>query len=712
MAPPGRDQVRFAFQIGLDGQKALDAVLAASGTGFSPDGAEALADAVAPLWAGSRDRIAEVLAAATGPTALFVAARLAQQDGRRDEALAQFKALAAALPVPDAGVQIYIGRVATALGKMAEAVAAVRLGLSLDPSYGLHLKAEKLVRSLMRSPEWQPSRHLRLAILGTSTTALLAGPLVNACFRAGIAVELYQGAHGAWRQEILDPSSALHAFAPQAAILLVNSRDLALPPDGGRERMAEFCADLRHAWAELRVRHDCHIIQVGFDRPGEGAWGTLEDQLPQGRRRVVDDANRILADDPPPGVVFLHPGRAASLLGGAFVSEREWMRSRQYPAVEALPLLADLIVAQCRAFLGLSAKVLALDLDNTLWGGVIAEDGIAGIVLGPPDPMGEAYQALQDHALELKARGVILAVCSKNNVADAQLPFREHDAMRLRLDDVVVFRANWDDKAANLSEVARQLDLGLDSIVFLDDNPVERAWVRDRLPQVTVVEGGSDPWTMRAALERGFHFETVALTEDDRNRHGSYRARAELANLRQGGSTVEDFLADLGMTCHHGPVDTLTLSRTAQLIAKTNQFNLTTPRYSLGEVGDMAASSEWWCRWFRLADRFGDHGLTGLLFARRGETAWEIDTWLMSCRVLGRRMEDFMLGRLLAAAGDAGAVQVRARYLPTAKNAPVADLLPRLGFVAGGGEGEYVWDIARPAAPCPFIAEGGADAPC
>jgi FkbH-like protein len=360
--------------------------------------------------------------------------------------------------------------------------------------------------------------------------------------------------------------------------------------------------------------------------------------------------------------------------------------------------------------MGLSSKVLVVDLDNTLWGGIIGEDGLGGIRIGPPTPEGEAYQDLQRFLKELQERGVLLAVCSKNNPTDAESPFRSHADMILKLEDFVAFRASWQDKATGLRSIAEELSLGLDSFVFLDDNPLERAWVRTNLPQVIVPEGGCTPWSLLSSLQRGAYFEAIALTAEDLDRKVSYQSTAAIRVAGSSGVPLEDFLRGLHMQSAHGAVDATTVLRVAQLVNKTNQFNVTSRRYSADEVARMTASPHWWCHWFRLADRFGDHGLIGVLFARIERDAWFVDTWLMSCRVLGRRMEEFMCGQLLAAAEAAGARTVHGEYVRTEKNGMVSDLYPRMGFVPDGDEGRFRLDIGIHAPPqAPWI-EGKSDA--
>ena len=420
---------------------------------------------------------------------------------------------------------------------------------------------------------------------------------------------------------------------------------------------------------------------------------------------MIAVSNQALTADLPQGVSFVDANAVAAAIGEEYWSASEWHTAKQYPSAVALPRLADAICAHAAAALGLSAKVLAVDLDNTLWGGVIGEDLLAGIRIGPSTPEGEGYRELQQYLKEFQQRGVLLAVCSKNNLADAELPFLRHDDMLLKRDDFAAFVANWDDKPANLEHIANELSLGLESFVFLDDNPLERALVRSRLPQVTVPECGESPWEMLAALRRGLYFEAVTLTEEDRLRHAGYRGNAARAAAAETAPSLESFLSGLEMAARHGPVDAETLPRVAQLINKTNQFNLTIRRYTEDQVRAMASSPDWWCRWFRLADRFGDHGLIGVILAEKGPSQWRIDTWLMSCRVLGRRMEDFMCACLLSAACEEGATAVVGQYIPTEKNAVVESLYPQMGFAAHPESAQkYVFSLRDcPIHVCAFI---------
>jgi FkbH-like protein len=361
-----------------------------------------------------------------------------------------------------------------------------------------------------------------------------------------------------------------------------------------------------------------------------------------------------------------------------------WHKFKQHPANGALPMLGEECAAHIRAVLGLTRKVLVADLDNTLWNGVIGEDGLDGIGIGPDSPEGEAHAALQDYMLDLKARGILLAVASKNNPEDAHLPFERHPHMRLRLEDFAAFEANWNDKVSSIRAISKKLALGLDSFVFLDDNPLEREWVRSQLPQVAVVEpAGASVFHFVRALDHAKYFFALSLSKEDLGRAEQYRIEAARDSLRAASSSMGEFLAQLNMRAAAVPVSDSNISRVVQLINKTNQFNLTTRRYTEAQVRDIATNPAGWAGAFELSDRMGSYGLIGVVLAKpvgRDVQTWVIDTWLMSCRALGREMENFMFDQLMESARARGIRRIEGVYRPTAKNNLVAGLLERFGF--------------------------------
>jgi FkbH-like protein len=332
-----------------------------------------------------------------------------------------------------------------------------------------------------------------------------------------------------------------------------------------------------------------------------------------------------------------------------------------------------------RAVLGLSYKALVLDLDGVLWGGVVGEDGVAGILFGGSGA-GEAYREYQRYVKTLGERGILLAVCSKNNDADARAPFLLHPDRVLGLDDFAAFVANWEPKDENLRRIATELHISLDSIVFVDDNPIERELIRRRLPEVEVPEWPAEPAEFLHALDHGHYFEALALTAEDRGRSESVRTNVVRETLRETCGTLEEFLGGLEMEIELRPFEEVDLPRIVQLIHKTNQFNLTTRRHNEANVRRLADTSGNYTQALRLRDRFGDSGLVGALIAVRQGDALLVDTWLLSCRVLGRRVPEASFAALCQYATATGCRVLLGEYYPTPKNALVAKFFEQIGF--------------------------------
>jgi FkbH-like protein len=565
----------------------------------------------------------------------------------------------------------------------------------------------------LTATERPPARRTaRLAVLGTYTVSQLVALLRLAALRAGLDLAVYEAPFGQLEQELLDEDGALHRFEPDFVLIAAHEGALRLPELSAAPE-DDVAAELdrwRGLW-RLAGRSGARVVQHTFAVRPEVAEGHLSARLPGSRYAMTLELNRRLGLAAGDDVSLVDCERLAGWLGkDRWFDDRYWHLSRQAVALDALPLLARHTSAVLAAAAGVARRCLVCDLDNTLWGGVIGEDGLDGIRLGAGRD-GEAFVAFQRHLLRLRRAGVILAVVSKNNESDAREPFEEHPDMQLRLDDVAVFVAGWDDKATGLRRVAATLGLGLDALVFVDDDPVERALVRSTLPEVDVVELPPEPSEYVRALARYPLLEPLSLTPEDSRRAALYRMRGEAAALEASAATLDDFLAGLGMEAQLGSFDELHLPRAAQLVAKTNQFNLATRRHSAARLRAFMEDpgSEAW--WLRLRDRFGDHGLVGVLVARqRGETL-EVDTWLLSCRVIGRGVEQTMLAHLCRRAAARGCTRLEATYVPTARNGPVADLLPRLGFAPVAEDaGQSTWRLdlaARRAVASPFIAETG-----
>ncbi len=588
-----------------------------------------------------------------------------------------------------------------AAGDVASAVAHFRRAVGPQLSY---TAACSLARFLprIREPSRKQTGRLRLAVLGGFTTSQLSSFLDLFLFASGIDAEIYEADYGVFRQEILDPDSRLHQFRPAVVYLAVSRHDLGHQPnltdelEAVERAIAAEVLDWKSLWGVAHERLGCQIIQDNFEVPYWRTLANYELQHAASLGRFVEQVNRELLAEAPPFVTIHDVHYLASLVGlWNWGDERFFHIAKLRCPPEHLVPYAHRVASLVTAHLGLSKKCLVLDLDNTLWGGVIGDDGLGGIVLGQGNPVGEAYAGFQRYVKSLRDRGVILAVCSKNEDTNAREPFEKHPEMALRLDDISCFVANWDDKVSNLRKIAHELNIGLNSLVFVDDNRAERAFVREFLPEVAVPELPVDPADYIRTLASHCYFQVVALSPEDFQRTEYYQADARRKQVQGGHADLDEFLRTLDMRAQVGPVGEADFERTVQLIGKSNQFNLTTRRHSAADLLRMMREKEWVTRVVKLADRFGDNGLISVLLARQQGDTLEIDTWLMSCRVLKRGVEQFLLNHLVQTARTRGVSALRGEYIPTAKNKLVRDHYQGLGFTRthAGEDGHTRWQL-------------------
>ena len=414
--------------------------------------------------------------------------------------------------------------------------------------------------------------------------------------------------------------------------------------------------------------------------------------------------------------VFFDVDEVAARYGRAgWRDTRLFMSSRLPVSVGAFRAYARGLVRTSSALFRAPRKVLCTDLDNTLWGGVLGEDGPQGILTGSAFP-GSCYSAYQQYLKQLAARGILLALVSKNNEADVEEAFRVRSAdLAVRLDTFVAKKIGWNEKAASLRALAEELSLGLDSFVFVDDSPVECAAIRQYLPEVAVVEVPVDrPWDLVAMLEEEWFFDSAAITLDDVNRSKEYEAQAQRSSLRETASSIDEFLQSLGIVCTFVRAIDAPLARTVQLLAKTNQFNLTTRRHSATEVEQFAADPGGQAVAVRVRDRFGDAGVVGVALVRQQGDECLIDSMLLSCRVIGRGIETALLSLVARRAAATGARLLIGEYVASAKNAPCADFYPGNGFeidsrISQDGSIFYRLDLSEqmPTSPPWLTLEGG-----
>lgn len=571
---------------------------------------------------------------------------------------------------------------------------------SLSPQAILRT-GRRLRRELLERPGL---KDIRIAVLGGTTTNEYCSFLEIVLLSDGYRPTFLQSEYGAYFEEsVLDPSR-LVAFKPDLVHVHTSFRNLRrVPrPDATADEVAAGLAEerekLRAIWRAVREQVGCQVIQNNVDPSPYRQLGNLDAVHPAGTTRFVAALNAGIAEDvaATPGVLMLDLASMATTLGRAQWSDvSRWFAYKVAHTPDAHLEISRSMAAIVRAIYGRSRKVLVLDLDNTLWGGVIGDDGVDRIRIGRETAEAEAFTAFHEYCLSLRARGVLLAVCSKNNDDVAKSGLAHPDSV-LRLEHFSAFRANWQPKHENILSIAEELNLGVDSFVFVDDNPAERALVAAQLPMVAVPDVGSDVTKYARIVDDMRYFESVALSTDDLKRAAQYAANSERASMSAQFADYGEYLESLQMTAEIDAFQPLFIERITQLTNKTNQFNLTTRRYSLTEMQSIAADPSFITLYGKLTDRFGDNGLVSVVVGQRSGGVVEIDLWLMSCRVLKRDMELAMLDALAERAIAAGATTLRGRYIPTSKNSMVADHYERLGFTpagAGPEDGSTEWEL-------------------
>jgi FkbH-like protein len=565
-----------------------------------------------------------------------------------------------------------------------------------------------LQKKLLATPSGSgASRRLNVAVLSSSTPDHLLPALRVAALRRNFELHAFVGDYGMYLQALQDDSSALFNFKPDVILFAFHAQHLfgvpnpALPRENASALVESTAERVRDIWRLARKRFSGQIIQQSVLPVFDPLIGLNERRLPGSDAFLVDSLNiRIgeLADAE--NVDILDLDRAVRGDGlRVWHDPVLWYRAKQELSPLAAPAYGELALRLIGAQQGRSAKCLVLDLDNTLWGGVIGDDGMEGIRLGQGSAVGEAFVGFQTYVRSLASRGVILAVCSKNDAENARAPFEKHPDMVLRMKDIACFVANWSDKATNIRYVAEQLNIGVDSLVFVDDNPFERNIVRRELPMVAVPELPDDAALYGRCLADAGYFEALRVTTEDFERGGQYRANIERENLRASHTDLGGYLRSLNMELRWQPFDRVGLQRIVQLINKTNQFNLTTRRYTEGDVLLLMENPGALTLQLRLVDQFGDNGIIGIVIGKPEGAAIALDTWLMSCRVLGRQVEEATMNLVAAEAQRLGAERLLGEYLPTKKNNMVRDHYRKLGFEnvdsADSGASRWVLELTR-----------------
>ncbi len=565
--------------------------------------------------------------------------------------------------------------------------------------------AEKLLR------EKPPSlRRVRLSLLSSFTIDFIKPCLVVEAAKCGIGLDVWTGPFGQIEQQVMDPGSDLYSSAPEVIVILAQVQDL-MPelawgflrytPEQLKRARAELCGRMEDLVSVLLQRAPLTILLGNFAPPLWFAAGEEDALLEVSQASYWMQINDDLADlcRRVPHAVLLDVAASALRVGGAQWTDAKmaWL-ARAPLSIHAMASVSQRIARRLQAVYQQPKKCLVLDMDDTLWGGVLGESGIGGIALGPDYP-GNVFVDFQRRVLALRDRGILLAAASKNNEEDVLQVLAEHPACLLKREHFAAFEVHWQDKATSLRNIAQKLNIGVDALVFFDDNPVERDWVRNQVPDAVIVPVPKHVMEYGRVLEEGGWFDATVLSNEDRMRANYYTQQEARAELRSGTGSLEDFIRSLEMKVTIGPVTKDTLLRVAQLLGKTNQFNLTTRRHSTTELEKMiAAGAVTVCA--RVEDRFGDNGIVGVGIALPGvDGRWILDTLLLSCRVLGRGVETAMIGFIEKWVHHQRGTHLRGEFIPTARNQPAADFFERHGYhlvTDALGIWEWCLDSVRP----------------
>lgn len=536
-------------------------------------------------------------------------------------------------------------------------------------------------------PPGPAPERIRVALLGGYSLYPFHELLEHLCEMGGSPCELWQGSFDNYISEIMDEASGLYTFAPQVVLLLPSEhrcRYTGSLTDPREAQMAEanrVVKGLLELARQVHEKSQAEVVITNFLLPSGHDLGAYRSRTMGSDWTFRKWVNLELGLSAPSYLHICDLEFLSHRLGGVSSrDERGWFESKQAGSPALLAELAREAARLIGSLRQVPKKVLVLDLDNTVWGGVVADDGLEGLELGDTSPRGEAFKAFQKYIVSLKQRGVLLAVCSKNDYAKAAEVFEKHPEMILRLEDIVAFKANWEPKSDNIRRMAAELNLGLDSIVFVDDNPAEIDIVRQFAPEVTTILLGPDPSEYVTQLQDCRLFELHKITAEDVERTRQYRSEVQRKELQSSVTDMDSYLESLEMEAVITEFNPMDVPRLAQLINKSNQFNLTTRRRTEGDLLALMRDPAMMGFSVRIKDRFGDHGLISIVIGQVVGAVMKIDTWLMSCRVLKRQVEEEVLNELARLATKRECTRLEGLYLPTAKNEMVRDFYPRMGF--------------------------------
>jgi FkbH-like protein len=557
---------------------------------------------------------------------------------------------------------------------------------------------EKLSSYLNKSkliPNSNYEKKIRIAILGGFTLNGLEETMRVKCDEKRIQCTTYVSGYNQYNQEILDEKSQLYKFSPDITFLIIDSRTILgklflNPYSVSIEERKQFVQnksdEIINLAKSLVEKSKSKLVISNFSVPSYSPIGINETREEFGLHdmvRVLNENIKIGLSTEPEIFIYALNSFVTRFGENNVFDYKQYFYGDVRISLDYIPYLAEELMGYIKAVLGLNKKCIVLDLDNTLWGGIVGEDGFEGIKLGD-SPVGRAYAEFQHNLLALNQRGILLAINSKNNFDDAMQIIKDHPNMVLKEDNFVCIRINWNDKVVNMKEISDELNIGLDSMVFFDDDPVNREYVKSNLPEIQTIDI-SDPSNSSKILKSINDFQMLKITDEDMTRNKMYLEQRKRTDLKTQVGDLQDFLKQLNISVKIKNADSFTIPRISQLTIKTNQFNLTTRRYQEEDIRKFSQDKDKIVECAQVEDKFGDNGITGVYIINKdNKQEWTIDTFLLSCRIIGRGVEDGMLHQIIEKARKEGVSKIRGEYIKTKKNKPAENFFPTFGFKKEG----------------------------
>jgi len=544
-------------------------------------------------------------------------------------------------------------------------------------------------------------KKIRIGLLSSFTINGLKEILQVKSAERDVSCMIYEAPYNQYSQEILNQNSNLYKFLPEITFLIIDTRSIfgeifRFPysiSSSEREKFVEEKFDeIKNLIDKFVEKTNSKLVITKLNVPSFSPNGIFESKIEYGFHNMVEDFNqKIMKNYLDSENVFLYDFDKFVAKNGEdnIFDYSQFFFGDLKISIEYLPTLGQDLMKYIIGYLGITKKCIVMDLDNTLWGGIVGEDGFNGIKLGP-EPPGNAFMEFQRVLLSLHQRGIILAINSKNNFEDAIKVIKEHPYMVLKEEHFASMRINWKDKVTNMKELVKEINIGLDSLVFIDDDPVNREFVKSVFPEILVVDLSNDPSTYASTIENIIDFSVLKITDEDRNRGKMYLKQKKISELEESTSDLQTFLSQLDLKIIIKDVNEFTLPRVSQLILKTNQFNLTTKRYQELDVEKMIQDPNFIVGCAQVEDKFGDNGITGVFIIKKeNEKEWRIDTFLMSCRIMGRDIEKGIMAYIVNKANENKIEKIKADFLPTQKNKPIENFLPDCEFKKEGDSWTY-----------------------